>query len=229
MDKRLIAVSSLIKDGIGFSDVGTDHAYLPIHMLQNGYTGNVIAMDIAASPLSVAKAHAAEYQLEDRIEFLLCDGLDACPKDKIDTIVIAGMGGDTICGILDRAPWCLDSGYTFILQPMTKAEILRFWLINNGFGITDELIVDDVKQKYQIIRTRFGLSSTLNDAQLFCGDLRLSNDKALYMTNAARLKARFDKAVTGLLKSPDPDMGKIRLYKNIVKQFNEILEKGENE
>lgn len=223
MDKRLLAIASLIEDGIGFADVGTDHAYLPIHMAQTGYSGNIIAMDIAQSPLNVARAHAEESGYKERIDFLLCDGLEFCPKEQIDTVVIAGMGGDTICGIMDRAPWCYDSRYCFIFQPMTKSEILRYWLINNGFGITDELLVDDQKQKYQIIKAQFNVSTPLNDAQLFCGDIDKTNDISLYTANIKLLKKRFDKALSGLRESPNPDKGKIRLYAGIASEINEIL------
>ena len=129
MNNRLKLIASHIDDGIGFVDVGTDHGYLPIEMCLNGYCGNIFASDINEDPLDKARVNAREACVYDKMEFLLCDGLDPSLQNKVDTIVIAGMGGDTICSILDKAEWCMDRRYKLILQPMTKAEVLRYWLV----------------------------------------------------------------------------------------------------
>ena len=120
MNKRLEAIMAHIpQNGRGVIDGGTDHGYLPAALFQRGYTGKLIAADINAEPLSKAKRTAESIGAEDVISLRLCDGLDGCDPSEVDTIVIAGMGGDTICGILYRAEWCLAREYTLILQPMT--------------------------------------------------------------------------------------------------------------
>ena len=169
MNNRLKAIAGLVKDGKGLIDVGTDHGYLPVYLAQNGYTGALLASDINPGPLDAARRTAREAAEEERIRFLLCDGLDGCPPERIDTIVIAGMGGDLICRILDRAEWCLDDAYTLLLQPMTKAEVLRYWLVNNGFRLEEELLVRDGGRIYQIIRARYSQNMTMSDAELFSG------------------------------------------------------------
>ena len=103
MNKRLEAIYALIGEGRGLVDVGTDHGYIPTALAQSGYAGNIIASDIKPGPLQAARRSAENAGVADKIDFLLCDGLDGCDPSAIDTIVIAGMGGDTICGILDRA------------------------------------------------------------------------------------------------------------------------------
>lgn len=111
MNKRLEAIMAHIpQNGRGVIDVGTDHGYLPAALFQRGYTGKLIAADINAEPLSKAKRTAESIGAEDVISLRLCDGLDGCDPSEVDTIVIAGMGGDTICGILDRAEWCMGAG-----------------------------------------------------------------------------------------------------------------------
>ena len=169
MNKRLEAIMAHIpQNGRGVIDVGTDHGYLPAALFQRGYTGKLIAADINAEPLSKAKRTAESIGAEDVISLRLCDGLDGCDPSEVDTIVIAGMGGDTICGILDRAEWCMAREYTLILQPMTKCEILRYWLVYNEFEIiSEELVRDD--RLYQIITACFGGHQRLNDAELFTG------------------------------------------------------------
>lgn len=174
MNDRLKVIESYICDGVGIIDVGTDHGFLPILLARNGYTGNIIASDIAIEPLSNAKHTASAEGVSDRIKFTLADGLDSCSPDEVDTIVVAGMGGDTITGILDKAEWCMDKKYRFILQPMTKAEVLRFWLVNNGITIISETIVKDAGKLYSVIYAAFsGINQSLNDGELFTGKTEL--------------------------------------------------------
>ena len=133
MNKRMHAIVKYIEPGRGLIDVGTDHGYLPAWMASHGYHGNIIAADINAAPLQKARENAEKAGVTDRITFQLCDGLEQCKPESVDTIIIAGMGGDMICRILDLAEWCMDRRYKLILQPMTKSEVLRYWLTNNEF------------------------------------------------------------------------------------------------
>lgn len=199
MNRRLELISSLIpQNSIGFADIGTDHGYLPVYMAQSAYKGNIFASDIREKPLSRAVSSAREAGVEARISFILCDGLDGCPPEEIDTIVIAGMGGDTICSILDRAEWCMSPRYLLLLQPMKKPEILRYWLTNNEFGICGEYIVEDAGFRYQLIAARFGESTPLTDAELFTGKYSLAVNNALFQAQLDSLVLRFEKAVGGM-------------------------------
>ena len=198
MNRRLSAIAALVHDGRGIIDVGTDHGYLPAFLAENGYSGLIFASDIKEGPLNAARRTAAASDQTGRIRFLLCDGLALCPPDEIDTIVIAGMGGDMIVKILDNAEWCLDRRYRLILQPMTKAEVLRYWLVNNGFGIETENLVEDAETIYQIITASFGGNTRLNDAELFIGKESLNQDKALYRRQLETLLIRFDHALAGM-------------------------------
>lgn len=191
MNKRLKVILSHISDGIGVIDVGTDHGYIPAALAEGGYTGKIIASDINVGPLESALRNAEDLGVLDNIEFILCDGLEKCDPSKIDTIVIAGMGGDTICGILDRAEWCITPGYKLILQPMTKGEILRFWLINNGFKIIDEEYVRD-GNLYQIVVAEFGPSVRYSDAELYMGKYEHVCNDRLFPEYLDKLIGRFE-------------------------------------
>lgn len=197
MNKRLKAIFSYIKDGIGVVDVGTDHGYIPVALCENGYRGNIIASDINEGPLETARRNAAEAGFDERIQFTLCDGLQGCDRSLVDTIVIAGMGGDTICGILDRDDWCIAAPYTLILQPMTKAEVLRYWLINNGLHIADEKIVRD-GNIYQIIVARAGEQPKLSDAELYTGQFELAAKNELFPELLTTLVKRFEYVRNGM-------------------------------
>ena len=150
MNKRLSALYDKIPPGVGVIDVGTDHGYLPAALAAYGYPGRIFASDIRIEPLRAAKKTAARAGVSERIEFLLCDGLALCPPDAVDTIVIAGMGGDTIVKILDEAEFCMDSRYLLILQPMTKPEVLRYWLAYNEFEILSEALVRETGGLYRL-------------------------------------------------------------------------------
>lgn len=197
-NNRLTALASLVKDGRGLADIGTDHGLLPVMLAKAGYTGALFASDINVGPLAAARRTAEEAGLSGRIRFLLCDGLALCPPDEIDTIVIAGMGGDLIVKILDEAEWCMDPSYHLILQPMTKAEVLRYWLVNNGFSIETESIAEDAGTLYQIIGARFGGDTRLSDTELFLGKRSLSGDAARYDILLEQVRSRFEKAIQGM-------------------------------
>ena len=160
--------------------------------------------------------------MEDRIEFLLCDGLDGCPPEKIDTIVIAGMGGDLICRILDRAEWCLNEAYTLILQPMTKAEVLRYWLVNNGFSLLEERIVRDGGKLYQVIRSRYTGNMSLSDAELFAGAFENIGAEPLCAEWLDSLILRFEKEERGLLSAEMPEEGRLSICRSIKKGLLEM-------
>ncbi len=215
MNKRLEMIAEMVSDGKGLVDVGTDHGYLPVWLARKGYTGRLFASDINPAPLESARKTAREAALTDRIRFLCCDGLDDCPPDQIDTIVIAGMGGDLICRILDRAEFCLDEAYTLILQPMTKAEVLRYWLVNNGFELIEERLVRDGSILYQIIKARFWGNMSLSDAELFAGALKNIRSEPLCGEWLDALIRRFEKEERGLLSAAGTEESKLSICRGI--------------
>lgn len=216
MNNRLKAVYALIPEGKGVIDVGTDHGYIPAELASCGYLGKIIASDINEGPLLTAKQTAESADVGDRIEFLLCDGLELCDKTAVDTILIAGMGGDTICGILDRADWCESSDYKLILQPMTKAEVLRFWLINNGFSIEAEKLVKDSGIIYQIISARFGETQEYSDWELYTGCYELIKNDPLFSEFLDLLISRFNTAITGMKKADCKNTERLKLYTSVL-------------
>ena len=153
------------------------------------------------------------------------DGLDGCDPSAIDTIVIAGMGGDTICGILDRAEWCMTPDYTLILQPMTKAEVVRYWLAYNGYEFLDEVLVRDGGIIYQIIRARIKENTPLSLAELFTGEYSLARKNALFGEFIDDLISRFETGIKGLERAKDCEPGSLALKKQICAELREMREK----
>lgn len=151
LDKRLSMVASMVRRGSRVADIGTDHAYLPVYLIQNGVCPGGIAADIGAGPLEAARHTINEAALTDKIILRLGDGLSPVSPDEADDIVVAGMGGETIVEILSAADWVKDARLRLICQPMTRAEELRRWLLTNGFSITEERLVRDGHRLYPVL------------------------------------------------------------------------------
>lgn len=223
MNKRMHAIVKYIEPGQGMIDVGTDHGYLPAWMATHGYRGNIIASDINGAPLQKARETAEKAGVAGRITFQLCDGLNQCRPDSVDTIIIAGMGGDMICRILDMAEWCMDRRYKLILQPMTKSEVLRYWLIYNEFEILTEDLVPEGGKLYQLIVARFGGSTRLNDGELFLGKKQLCTDWELYEQQRQRLIKRFEAAIAGMEKNAiGSELPALQLYRQILTELGRL-------
>lgn len=223
MSKRLAKISSYVTPGLGVADVGTDHGYIPIMLLRNGYEGNIVATDINEGPLKKALTNLCELGFEDKVSLVLCDGLEGCDPASVDTVIVAGMGGDTITGILDRAEWCAKEDIRLILQPVTKAEILRYWLTNNEFVITDESLVKENGTVYQIICARPGKSEKYSDAELFIGKPEMLSSDDLYHEHLAIHIKRFKSAVKSLENTKRSGLDAwLMMLQNILRELEDL-------
>lgn len=150
LSDRLRKIAEFINRGERVADVGTDHGYLPIFLREQDICPFVIASDIRVSPLNSAIKNVKKAGA-DGIDFRLCDGLLGIEKDEIDTVVIAGMGGECIAGILGSSTWAKGSGKHFILQPMNSPEELRKYLCRFGYTIKQECAVRDAGRIYTVM------------------------------------------------------------------------------
>ena len=132
------------------ADIGCDHGYLGIYLLQNGYASSVIAADVNEGPLQSAMRNAEKYGVGDKMTFYLSDGVRNIPRD-FDALVCAGMGADTIIHILEDAPWLKSEQYNLILQCQSKTPTLRKYLSDNGWHIAEETIVEDGNFLYPVM------------------------------------------------------------------------------
>ena len=147
---RLLACCNFVAPGERVADIGCDHGYLSIHLLQNGIASSVIASDINEMPLLSAVHNAEKYGVRDKIEFYLSNGAQKIPRD-FDTMVCAGMGADTIVSILDSAPWLRNAKYRLILQCQSKTPTLRQYLSESGWRIYEESVLRDGKFLYTVM------------------------------------------------------------------------------
>ncbi len=151
---RLKTIASLVPIGARVCDVGTDHARLPIYLKQMKIASSVIATDLNQKPLKFAKENIEKSGISD-ISIRLCDGLSAVKDGEADTVIVAGIGGEVISGILENCAWIKNSNVSLILQPTTSPEVLRKFLINEGFDILTEFPLFENGKIYSIITARF--------------------------------------------------------------------------
>lgn len=152
---RLSAIFSLVPFEAAVCDVGTDHGYLAIELIKSGRAKRVIATDIGEKPLANARKNIDAAKARG-IELRLCDGLSGVTPDEVDTVIIAGMGGEVIAGIIQRG-----SNITgrrdnlLILQPTTSPEFLRRFLLNNGYEILSEIPIFENGKVYSVMKVCF--------------------------------------------------------------------------
>jgi len=201
LQPRLRHLSQFVPNGARLTDVGTDHAYLPVWLLCRNIIPSAIASDIHVAPLRHAEMTATTYGVSDRLDLRLCAGLSMIAPEETDTIVIAGMGGETIAAILEDAPWTCRAEKLLILQPMTKAEYLRKWLYDKGYYFTGESLVRDKGFLYPVFTVRGGRREALTPEEQYGGVL-LRHDPLYGDYLAAQLR-RLAIRIAGLERATD--------------------------
>lgn len=151
---RLLACADFVRPGERIADVGCDHGYLSIYLLQNGIASHAIASDINEMPLLSARNNAEKYGVVDKMTFFLSDGLAGVRRD-FDVMVCAGMGADTMVSILEKAPWMQSSRYRMILQCQTKTYLLRKYLSDHGWSICREVARRDGRFCYTVMEVSY--------------------------------------------------------------------------
>ena len=197
LSPRLAGIAEKIPPCDTAADVGCDHAGLSLWLVQSGRAKTVYACDIRKGPLSRAKANIARAGLIGRIIPMLRDGLDGVPPCR--TVIIAGMGGETIAGILSRAEWTKNPGCTLFLQPMTADFELREFLYHNGYAITDESYVREGDKLYIILTVIPGNTDILDPSELYAS--RAAGGHPLFCEFAGRVIHKLSVRLEGLKKA----------------------------
>ena len=177
LSKRLSLIGGMVEPGSRVCDVGTDHGYLPAFLYKSGRCASVCATDIREKPLLSARKNLAAAGA-DGVKLYLCDGLEKITRDMADTVIIAGMGGEVISGIIERASFLRDTGVTLILQPTTSADKLRVFLAENGFCVLCEKAVEENGILYSVMKCAFcGMSYRVDGARKYTGLIKPGYDE----------------------------------------------------
>lgn len=205
LSPRLRSVADLVPEGAVLADIGTDHAFLPVYLLQRGLIRRAVAADLREGPLSKARANAEKYELWDKMSFRLCDGLSGLSPEDADTIAIAGMGGETIASILEAAPWTALGGHRLILQPMTSVYDLRAFLSTHGYTVTGEYLNREDRRIYVTMAVEAGESAPYSEGEKWAGRQWRAMDSPLRGAYLEDMLRRAERALAGVEKSLRPE------------------------
>ena len=202
LSPRLRMAGQLLPEGGCLADIGTDHAYLPAALLMEGKIERAIAADLRRGPLDRARETVKHFGLQDKVSFCLCNGLAGIAPNAADSIAIAGMGGETIAGILAAAPWVRERNIPLVLQPMSSMPDLRRWLQENGYDIHKEMLCCEGETLYTAMLVSGGEMEPLTPAEYWVGRNENTPLRGRWLE---QWLARVDRALAGLERSRSDD------------------------
>lgn len=202
LSERLSAVASLVDKGSAIADIGTDHGYIPVYLYKQGVITGAIAADINESPLSSCRALVEQEGLGEYIKVRLSDGLVHLRSDEMDTIIIAGMGGELIADILSKCSYIKEKH--IILNPMTHPEIARKYLYDNAFEILNDIVVKDGRHYYSVFNARYtGHVVEKSKADYYLGNIKDFSNKEYFnhLLNYLKNKQKSGEDLSDIIKA----------------------------
>ena len=198
LSERLSAVASLVTEGSRLADVGTDHGYVPIWLIQEGKIPSAIAMDVNRGPLMRAREHIRSQGLEGYIETRLSDGLAALEPGEADCVLIAGMGGALTVRILDRGRDKWKGIREWVLQPQSEIDEVRRFLAREGFSVREEAMVKEDGKYYPMMRAVPGASDYRRESEFLFGKQLLEQRNAVLWEYLLREKQKYGQVLERL-------------------------------
>ena len=178
LSNRLQTVAGYVRSGDVIADIGTDHGYLAVFLLEMGISPYAILGDVNEGPLSSAAEQVNLAGLQERTSVKLGNGLDVLEGESVDTVIIAGMGGPLIAQILNNGEKRFSNVRRLILQPNVAADHIRLWLYTHGWELIDEKIIEEDGHIYEVITAEKGdpakhYDGMAQDKQLWLGPILL--------------------------------------------------------
>ena len=222
ISNRLLACASYVRQGSRVADIGTDHGYLGIYLLQKGIAAQVYASDLREQPLQNARENAARFGMTERMTFCRADGLSGVAPEAVDTVVCAGMGADCIIGILRAAPWLCRGEHRLILQPQSSGQDLRRFLAEQGFSILRETLAEDSGFLYTVLEAQYtGCTEVPEAASLYVSPQLLADGSTLLPLYLERLRRSMETTVAGLRRS-EKRRERLEYYKAALRGIEEM-------
>ena len=219
ISERLATVASLIPKGAHLVDVGTDHGYVPIWLLQKQHIVSAIAMDVNKGPLARARENRDKYGFTDVMDLRLSNGLEKLKPGEGDSVLIAGMGGPLMIRILEEGRKNASSIQTWVLQPQSEIPSVRRYLHEHDFKIVEEIMLKDDGKYYMAMKAVPGHEEPWNELEyLFGKDLLLNQHPVLkeFVEKEMRL---YENIVQQLIRSEQTESER---YREVVQYLNDL-------
>nr|WP_236876705.1 class I SAM-dependent methyltransferase [Clostridioides difficile] len=164
---RLLKIASLVSDGKKIADIGTDHGYIPVYLLKEGKVPFAVLADVNKGPLDNAHKEVIQNNLLDKVDLRLGSGIEILEIGEVEEVIIAGMGGILISELLEAKKEVAHNVEKLILQPMQAQEELRYYLLNNGYEILEEVLVREDFRIYEIIVAKYTGKNTIIEDEIY--------------------------------------------------------------
>jgi len=207
LSKRL---SICLKYAEGFNklaDIGTDHALLPINAVTLGYVSTAQAIDNKQGPFVIAYSNVLKYELSDKIEVILGDGIKKI-DDDVDCVVISGMGGSLVSDIILKDK--IQNIKRFILQPNNDSQLVRKAIVKIGFHIVDELVFSDNHKTYDLIVADIGVTQ-YSELEIEFGPINLKEKPHFFIKRIDKEMAKLQNVLPNITTKSRKEEIKSRL------------------
>lgn len=164
---RLLKIASLVTEGKRVADIGTDHGYIPVYLLNKNKVPFAILADVNKGPLDNARKEVRHNNLLDKTDLRLGSGIEVLKKGEVDEVIIAGMGGILISELLEANKEVSHSVDKLILQPMQAQDELRKYLFSNGYEILNEALVKEDFRIYEILEVKYTGNNTQVEDEIY--------------------------------------------------------------
>jgi tRNA (adenine22-N1)-methyltransferase len=207
------------------ADIGTDHAYIPIYLIQHGICKKAIASDVKIGPVKVAEKNIGLYKMSNQIETRLGSGLDTISEKEADTIIIAGMGGTLLSELLNANTKKACAATSLILQPMNDLDVVRKWLYEHKFDIYDEELAAEGEKVYCVMSAKYdGNERHCEEFYLHVGEKLIKKEDPL-LSKYCKLKVRQIDRVLGQLEHMEDNSRLQSYYTELKKDYMNLIEK----
>ena len=220
ISKRLELVASFVPQGAILLDVGSDHAYLPIDLVERGQIKSAIAGEVVEGPYQSAVKNVEAHGLKEKIQVRLANGLAAFEEeDQVSVITIAGMGGRLIATILEEGLEKLANVERLILQPNNREDDLRIWLQDNDFQIVAESILEEAGKFYEILVVEAG-QMKLSDIDIRFGPFLSKGVSPVFVKKWQKEAAKLDFALSQI---PGKNLSERQVLIDKIQAIKEVL------
>ena len=220
ISKRLELVASFVPQGAVLLDVGSDHAYLPIELVERGQIKSALAGEVVEAPYKSAVKNVEANGLKEKIQVRLANGLAAFEDvDQVSVITIAGMGGRLIARILEEGLDKLASVERLILQPNNREDDLRIWLQDNVFQIVAESILEEAGKFYEILVVEAG-QMELSASDVRFGPFLSKEVSPVFVQKWQREAAKLEVALSQI---PEKNLAERQILADKIQAIKEVL------
>ncbi|MFJ2982986.1 MULTISPECIES: tRNA (adenine(22)-N(1))-methyltransferase [unclassified Pseudomonas] len=204
LSMRLERVAAHVPQGARLADIGSDHGYLPVALALRGLIEAGVAGEVAQTPYASAQRNVRRNGLQERITVRLADGLAAIDaQDRITAVSICGMGGKTMCAILEQGKARLSGRERLILQPNGEERALRGWLMENGYRIVNEELLRENRFDYEIIVAEPDGAVAYSEEELYFGPLLMREKSPAFLIKWQRMLRQKQQSLVNFERARD--------------------------